>query len=101
MIQLSLLFVVSWVQLCLFVFILSHENKKALRSFYHKKIFLIEYEYKTSYEYLTFTFDQNYFWPFKRQSHKMVKHTQVIHREFADNDKMDLWLFYFHVTIYS
>ena len=39
---------------------------------------------------MSFTFDQNCFWPFKCQPHKMVKHTQTIHREFADNDKMDL-----------
>ena len=42
------------------LYILSHENKKASSPFYHKKMFLIENEYKTSSGCLTFIFCQKY-----------------------------------------
>ena len=33
------------------------------------------------------------FWPFKRQSHKMVKHTQTICRQFANELRAGVWPF--------
>ena len=34
------------------------------------------------------------YWLFKRQSHKMVKHTQAIRRQFADELFECVWPFY-------
>ena len=70
-----------WLVSVRFVFkndISSHENKKILSLIYHEKIYLIENECKIpSIGCLTFIFHQKYFY-----------------------DKMDLRVFYFHVTIY-
>ena len=41
-----------WIKTILF----SHENKKAVSSFDHKKLILIENKCKTPYEYLTVIF---------------------------------------------
>ena len=58
------------LQLCLFFFhkkikfykgISPHQNKKVLRPFYHKKIFLIENECKTPWGCFTFIFCQKHF----------------------------------------
>ena len=57
------------------LYILPHENKIALRPFYHKKIFLIENEYKTPFGCLALIFCQRYLLEFLSKIISETLHT--------------------------
>ena len=57
------------------LYILPHENKIALRPFHHKKIFLIENEYKTPFGCLALIFCQRYLLEFLSKIISETLHT--------------------------
>ena len=93
------------------LYILPHENKIALRPFYHKKIFLIENKYKTPFGCLALIFCQKYLLEFLSKIISETLHTpnktflqlQKTKRNTLCNfsllrDKINLWVTMQNVT---